>query len=516
MQSTFKTSLILLSTLLACATHVSAASYQPKPQTCRADGGFKIVNSVGSVASLRLGKNYEQGEGVNRDINQAFEWYCNAAMQKNADAQLKTALLLLEGKGIKRDVSKGMYWLNTAANNGSHDAELALGILLVDTDAIRSAVLFKRAAAGGNLYANHRLAELYYYGMGVPQNYRKAQELSELGVAAGFEKSKELLTRIQIKQTSGVFKSQEPVPSVESVALIKQPPALKEESQKSNSLLQSFLAILPSLPNFNTESSTAGGNEVTVITSEASSVSVQQVKQVDVALVNPVIVKPSVVREATVITAAPPIVNVVTLNKSVAENKVVPGKIVTENGGGLSKKEPSLHKELEDQLVKAANKEQGETHSAIANESVNKRIKLTQPAVVVKNSSAVNKSRVVDVIQPTAQKAGSKVSEANITSLVRGSEWVNKQPDMRYAIQLVQASQLSGIVKFIKKHELDDSSYYIHALQDGQYRYILLYGNYPNNRTSKKIAKTLPDAVQKAGYWIRTFGDLRRSYTISP
>lgn len=515
MQSTFKTSLILLSTLFACTTHVSAASYQSKSQTCRADGAFKIVSSVGPVASLRLGKNYEQGEGVNRDINQAFEWYCNGAMQKNADAQFKTALLLLEGKGIKRDVSKGMYWLNNAANNGSHDAELALGILLVDADAIRSAVLFKRAAAGGNLYANHRLAELYYYGMGVPQNYRKAQELSELGVAAGFDKSKELLTRIQIKQASGVFKSPEPVPSVESVALIKQPPALKEESQKSNSLLQSFLAILPSLPNFNTDSSTAGGNEVTVITSEASSVPVQQEQQEDVAFAHPVIVKPSVVTEA-IVTAVPAKANIIALNKPVAEHKVVPDKIVTENGGGLSSKESSLHKELEDQLVIAVNKEQGEALSATVNETVSQKNAPAQPVAVVKKPSEANKPSVVDVVRPTGHKAASKAFEADITRLARGSEWVNKQPDMRYAIQLVQASQLSGIVKFIKKHDLDDNSYYIHALQDGQYRYILLYGNYPNNRTSKKIAKTLPDAVQKAGYWIRTFGDLRRSYKISP
>ncbi|MGY8870633.1 MAG: hypothetical protein ACKVJE_09355 [Pseudomonadales bacterium] len=515
MQSTFKTSLILLSTLLACTTHVSAASYQSKSQTCRADGGFKVVNSVGPVASLRLGKNYEQGEGVNRDINQAFEWYCNAAMQKNADAQLKTALLLLEGKGIKRDVSKGMYWLNTAANNGSHDAELALGILLVDADAIRSAVLFKRAAAGGNLYANHRLAELYYYGMGVPQNYRKAQELSELGVAAGFEKSKELLTRIQIKQTSGVFQSEEPVPSVESVALIQQPPALKEESQKSNSLLQSFLAILPSLPNFNTESSAAGGNEVAVVTSEASSVSVRPERKLLVASANPVIVKPPVA-EVVVITAAPPRVGVVAQDKVVIENSVVPDKTITSNEAVVSdKKIPSLQKELEDQLVKAATKEQGENRRAIV-EPVNKQIELAKPAAVVKKPPVTNKPRVVDVVQPTVYKASSTAPEGDITDLVRGSAWINKQPDMRYAIQLVQASQLSGIEKFIKKHDLDDNSYYIHALQDGQYRYILLYGNYPNNRTSKKIAKTLPDAVQKAGYWIRTFGDLRRSYKISP
>lgn len=240
MQSFFKTSLILFSTLMVCGNAVSAASYQAKRLSCHADSSMEIIHSVDAIVSMRLGHNYEIGNDVSQDDVQAFDWYCNAAMQNDADAQLKVALLLLEGKGSKRDLSKGMDWLNRAANNGSHDAELALGILLVDTDAIRSAVFFKQAAAGGNLYANHRLAELYYYGMGVPQDYDKAQALSELGVAAGFEKSKELLIRIQMKQASSRLDSDKSESSIASV---------KVESQEKGGLFQSFLSMLPSLPS---------------------------------------------------------------------------------------------------------------------------------------------------------------------------------------------------------------------------------------------------------------------------
>jgi hypothetical protein len=403
-QSIFKTSPIFLGALLACATPVSAASSQPESQSCRFDINSNIVNSVGPIASLKLGEKYEQGEGIDSDVYQAFDWYCNAAMQKNAEAQLKIALLLLEGKGTARDIAKGMYWLNRSVNNGSHDAELALGILLVDSDALRSAALFKQASEGGNMYANHRLAELYYYGMGVPQNDYKALELSERGVAAGFKKSKELIALIQIKQTSGMFQPQEAAPSVEPASLVKQVPVFKEKIQKSTSSPHSFLAITPSLPNFK--------NEVAVVSNKEASVAAPRV------------------------TVAPVL----------PENKHI----------------------------------------------------VASPPVLAKPSNVL-----------------SNVSETKEIRLARDAEWVNRQPDRRYAIQLVQASQLSGIVKFIKKHHLDDNAHCIHALQDGQYRYILLYGNYPNNQISKKIAKTLPDAVQKAGYWIRTFGDLRRSYKIS-
>lgn len=498
MQSTFKTSFILLSALLAYSSNVPAASYQHKPQSCRVDGSAKIITSVGPVASSRLGQSYEQGEGVAQNNSQSYEWYCNAAMQKDSDAQLRIALLLLEGKGVERNVDKGLYWLNRAANNGNHDAELALGILLVDTEAIRSAVLFKRAAAGGNLYANHRLAELYYYGMGVPQNYRKAQDLSELGVAAGFDKSKELLTRIQIKQASGVFKSDEPVPSVESVAQIQQPPVEKEEAQKSNNVLQNFLAILPSLPNFNNDTSAEG--DVSVITSEASSVAPPKVQELPSSVQQPIVNKPL----------------------STSENAAVIS----------TKQAVSSQKELEDQLVKAANDAvEQETTAATSKQAVRSTVAAQSQIVAstsvdtkqltnTKAEQAVQKlgtnAIVKEEVSVTSNSASIKAPTLDVQPVVRGAKWVNAQADMRYAIQLVQASSLSGIVKFIKKHDLYENSYYIHALQDGQYRYILLYGNYPNNRTSMKIAKTLPEAVQKAGYWIRTFGDLRRSYKISP
>jgi chemotaxis methyl-accepting protein methylase/polyphosphate kinase 2 (PPK2 family)/septal ring-binding cell division protein DamX len=98
----------------------------------------------------------------------------------------------------------------------------------------------------------------------------------------------------------------------------------------------------------------------------------------------------------------------------------------------------------------------------------------------------------------------------------RSANWINQQPNMRYAIQLVQASQPDGMMKFIQEHQLQESAYFIHVAQDGAEKYVLLYGDYPNNRTSKAVAKTLPKAVQDNGYWIRTFGDLRRSYTIDP
>lgn len=469
MQPTFKTGFILFSSLLASSVYLSAAPYQEKQLTCRMDGSHTVIDSVDPAASFRLGLNYELGEGVKQDSKQAFEWYCNGALQRHGDSQLKVALMLLEGRGTSKDIPKGMHWLNRAANSNNHDAQLALGILLVDTDPVRSAVLFKRSAAAGNLYANHRLAELHYYGMEVPQDFAKAQELSELGVAAGFDKSRELLTRIRVRQqvatnTPNLTVVKSPAveappteakgvndivaaaeaPVVNSAGTI--PASSSVETEKSNNVLKSLLSVFPSLAGLSSTDKPKDQPPVEVTTSQA-------IPQLD---------EPDVVVSAVEGAAAVEVVEV--------ESELKP------------EPEPlELGKSLQDQLVEAAAAEE---------------------EALKKETPVVKEQRV-------------ELEPVDADQYRRGVDWISQQPDMRYAIQLVQASQVDGILKYIRKYGLEDKSYYIHALQDGEYRYILLYGDYPNNKTSKAVAKTLPDGVQKSGYWIRTFGDLRRSYVIS-
>ena len=411
---TLKTSLVCFVALLTCVNSFSALSYQIKPLSCRADNSMEITASADSVASMWLGQNYEFGETVTQDDRLAFEWYCNAAMQSDAAGQFKVALFLLEGKGSQKDLSSGIEWLNRAVNNGSHNAEFALGILLVETDAIRSAVLFKRAAEAGNLYANHRLAELYYYGMGVPQNYAKAKELSEAGVAAGFEKSKELLIRIRMKQAPMTIQADESESSDTSLT-----PESNAESQQEIGLFQSFVSMLPSIFSFKTTERMTP-SEVAVTTSE----------DVVSSQINDVTDTPS---------------------------------LATDN---LSRSKQELVSE--------------------------------QAALVKTPASIINTTDSSDVQSTTA----------------RGIDWINQQPEMSYTIQLVQSANLDRINEFIKKYKLDNNAYYISALQDDQNRYILLYGNYPNISTTKQVIKTLSSGIQESDYWIRTFGDLRRSYKI--
>jgi TPR repeat protein len=92
----------------------------------------------GSVETqFKLGKMFQQGQGVAQDDNKAARWICGAAEKGlsearkscrkiassgNAAAQYRLGLLLREGKGILQDTVTAHMWLNIASANGWSDA----------------------------------------------------------------------------------------------------------------------------------------------------------------------------------------------------------------------------------------------------------------------------------------------------------------------------------------------------------------------------------------------------------
>lgn len=486
MQSTLKLTFVVVGALLAGAGYLSASPQAGTTLSCHANGSKDVNASVGGLASNSLGENYLNGAGVEQDMQQAYRWFCNGAMQRNSTAQLNTALMLLEGRGVQRDVQLGMSWLNQAAINGNHDAELALGILLVDSDPVRSSVLFKRSAAAGNLYANHRLAELYYYGIGVNQDYAKATELLEVGVAAGFDKSRDLLTRIRVRQNDSrsdvvVIEPATIEDAVAPVASSAQEPEVADaapavavspqQTQRTGNVLEKILSVFPAL----SKPSTAPVQDVEVAESTASSIKTVAADEHDVA--------PAPDVPETSIEVAGPAVAV----EAVAVKPVV-----------------TISEDLEQQLVDAAEAE-------VVAEQTRESVQTAAQPDVAKPEPV--KPRVAN--EPAKAAVKKVASSLNAERFFRDKAWVDAQPKMRYAIQLVQASTVEGVIEYIDKYDLGDKAFFINARQDGRYRYVLLYGDYPNNRTSKKMAKTLPQGVQDAGYWIRTYGNLRTSYEIS-
>ena len=75
-----------------------------------------------------LGVMHECGEGVEQDAKKAFEWYLLAAGQEYAPAQHNVGNFYYKGVGTEKDLKKAVKWLTLAAMRGIPQSQNLLGL----------------------------------------------------------------------------------------------------------------------------------------------------------------------------------------------------------------------------------------------------------------------------------------------------------------------------------------------------------------------------------------------------
>ncbi len=68
---------------------------------------------------LKLAKIYENGEGVDKDINQAIDYYKRAAHLDDIESILKLAKICENGEGVDKDIKKAIDYYKKAAELGN-------------------------------------------------------------------------------------------------------------------------------------------------------------------------------------------------------------------------------------------------------------------------------------------------------------------------------------------------------------------------------------------------------------
>lgn len=83
------------------------------------------TESAGSVTELRhLAAVYEHGrEGVKQNYGQAFEIYCQAALQGDSESAYSLGFMYFNGRGKPRDLALAMHWFKLAADAGDRQAQ---------------------------------------------------------------------------------------------------------------------------------------------------------------------------------------------------------------------------------------------------------------------------------------------------------------------------------------------------------------------------------------------------------
>ena len=87
-------------------------------------------------------------------------------------AQFFLALAYKNGEGTEKSKEKAEFWFKKSAELGNADAQLYLGMLYLENEEDSKAIYwYKKSAIQGNLVAQYLLAESYYSGDGVKQDY---------------------------------------------------------------------------------------------------------------------------------------------------------------------------------------------------------------------------------------------------------------------------------------------------------------------------------------------------------
>jgi TPR repeat protein len=136
-----------------------------------------------------LATHYLNGEGIEKDLEKAFEWYAKAADKGMHLAILELIKSFWYSGGPKKDFEKAFFWSDYLVKNGNtsgedRDTPTALILLArcyhsgngVEKNLEEGLKYFKEAAALGEKNALIHMAMAYQYGDGVEKNLEKAIE----------------------------------------------------------------------------------------------------------------------------------------------------------------------------------------------------------------------------------------------------------------------------------------------------------------------------------------------------
>ena len=88
------------------------------------------ANAGDAAAQVLVGESYAAGKGVERDLQQAAEWYKKAAEKGDLVAELHLAALYRDGgKNFPRDMAQAAEWYRKAAEQGDAGAQATLATL---------------------------------------------------------------------------------------------------------------------------------------------------------------------------------------------------------------------------------------------------------------------------------------------------------------------------------------------------------------------------------------------------
>lgn len=152
------------------------------------------ANAGNPLAQHDLGIMYGKGIHVGQDMSKAMEWFRKAALQGLPEAikilrqfaeqgiepaQYHLGAMYANGQGVEKNYEEAARWYKMAADRGMREAQANLGMMYyfgqgVEQSYTKALELSRQAAALGNTRARFLVGTLYALGQGVAMDYREA------------------------------------------------------------------------------------------------------------------------------------------------------------------------------------------------------------------------------------------------------------------------------------------------------------------------------------------------------
>jgi serine/threonine-protein kinase len=151
----------------------------------------KLAASGNADAQAILGLLYANGQGTQRDDQQAVYWYGKAAEQGNARAQQLLGGMYENGRGVSQNDTLAFFWYRKAAEQGDATAQNDLGYMYsagrgVNRDDKQAVFWYRKSADQGNPKAQKNLGDMYANGRGVARDDAEAVRWYLLAAEQGF------------------------------------------------------------------------------------------------------------------------------------------------------------------------------------------------------------------------------------------------------------------------------------------------------------------------------------------
>lgn len=104
-----------------------ARFYLDRDDTKNAAKWCRLAGETGDAKGwVMLGVLYENGDGVRKNLREAFKCYENAKNLNDAEGKFHLSRMYLDGRGTKQNTKQGIHWLTESAEQGYVKAQMRL------------------------------------------------------------------------------------------------------------------------------------------------------------------------------------------------------------------------------------------------------------------------------------------------------------------------------------------------------------------------------------------------------